>query len=85
MSMTIGQLASAAGINVETVRYYERRGLLAQPERGDGYREYSQDDVERLAFVRRAKALGFTLAEIRSLLASAAISGSPAGPHEPDR
>ena len=73
-AFTIGRLAATAGVNVETVRYYERRGLLAQPERGDGYREYSQDDVERLAFVRRAKALGFTLVEIRSLLASAATS-----------
>ena len=68
---TIGRLAAAAGVTVETVRYYERRGLLEQPERSVGYREYSQDDVDRLAFVRRAKALGFTLAEIRALLAAA--------------
>lgn len=68
---TIGTLARAAGVSVETVRYYERRELLEQPERGEGYRRYSQDDVERLRFVRRAKDLGFTLAQIKDLLASA--------------
>jgi len=79
-SYTIGTLARAAGVTVETVRYYERRGLLEQPDRGDGsgYRQYSDDDVARLAFVRRAKALGFTLAEIRSLL-GASECGSVAG------
>ncbi|HEX6597234.1 MAG TPA: MerR family transcriptional regulator [Acidimicrobiales bacterium] len=69
--MTIGTLARAAGVSVETVRYYERRELLEQPERGDGYRRYSEADVERLKFVRRAKELGFTLAEIKDLLVSA--------------
>ena len=68
---TIGTLARAAGVSVETVRYYERRELLEQPPRGDGYRRYSDTDVERLRFVRRAKALGFTLTEIKDLLASA--------------
>ena len=72
---TIGTLAREAGVTVETVRYYERRGLLHQPERGDGYRQYTDDDLDRLQFVRRAKGLGFTLAEIRGLLAAAA-SGS---------
>jgi DNA-binding transcriptional MerR regulator len=67
-SFTIGTLARSANVSVETVRYYERRGLLDQPARGNGYRQYSEDDVERLALVRRAKALGFTLAEIRELL-----------------
>lgn len=68
---TIGTLARRAGVSVETVRYYERRELLEQPPRGDGYRRYSDADVERLRFVRRAKGLGFTLAEIKDLLASA--------------
>ena len=67
---TIGRLAEAAGVHVETVRYYERRGLLEQPERppGSSYREYSRDDVWRLQLIGRAKHLGFTLAEIRELL-----------------
>ena len=67
---TIGRLAEAAGVHVETVRYYERRGLLEQPERppGSSYREYSRDDVWRLQLIGRAKQLGFTLAEIRELL-----------------
>jgi len=71
-AFTIGNLAREAGVNVETVRYYERRGLLERPvRRGSEYREYSNADVERLRFIRRAKALGFTLAEIRALLPAA--------------
>jgi DNA-binding transcriptional MerR regulator len=66
---TIGRLARAAGVNVETVRYYERRGLIRRPaRRGSEYREYSETDVARLRLIRRAKDLGFTLAEIRELL-----------------
>jgi DNA-binding transcriptional MerR regulator len=66
--LSIGQLADAAGVPVETVRYYERRGLIAEPPRSAaGYRQYSANDVERLAFIGRAKALGFTLTEIREL------------------
>jgi DNA-binding transcriptional MerR regulator len=65
---TIGMLARSANVNVETIRYYERRGLLEQPARGDGYRQYSDDDLARLRFVRRAKELGFTLSEIRELV-----------------
>ena len=70
VGFTIGRLAEAAGVHVETVRYYERRGLLEQPSRapGSAYREYSDDDVWRLQLIGRAKALGFTLAEIRELL-----------------
>ena len=72
-AFTIGNLARAAGVSVETVRYYERRGLLERPVRhGSEYREYSEGDVTRLRFIRRAKTLGFTLAEIRELLPSAA-------------
>jgi len=70
-SFTIGQLAAAAGGGVETVRFYQRRGLLAVPERGGaGYHEYTQGDRERLELIRRAKGLGFTLAEIADLLKS---------------
>jgi MerR family mercuric resistance operon transcriptional regulator len=69
-SFTIGKLAAAAGVNVETVRYYERRGLIEQPDRaGAGYRQYSADDLWRLRFVARGKELGFTLAEIAELMA----------------
>lgn len=70
-SFTIGELARAAGVNVETVRFYERRGLVRQPERGDGYRRYPPTDLDRLRFIRRAKELGFSLAEIAGLLEAA--------------
>jgi MerR family copper efflux transcriptional regulator len=67
--LTIGQLAEAAGVHVETVRYYERRELLAPPPRSAaGYRQYAPADVWRLKFIARAKRLGFTLAEIRELV-----------------
>lgn len=75
---TIGTLARLSGVSVETVRYYERRALLEQPPRGDGYRRYSEADVERLRFVRRAKELGFTLAEIKDLLAAAECGSAAA-------
>ena len=65
----IGQLAQRAGVPVDTVRYYERRGLLEPPQRRpSGYRSYRDDDVRRLCFIRRGKDLGFTLDEIRELL-----------------
>lgn len=68
--MKIGALAKQANVNIDTVRYYERQGLLPAPQRlMSGYRQYEQGDVARLRFVRRAKALGFTLIEIRELLA----------------
>ena len=67
--MTIGQLAERAGVNVGTIRYYERRGLLPEPPRSEsGYRLYSQDIVARIQFIRRAKELGFSLREIGELL-----------------
>lgn len=67
--MTIGKLAAAEGVSVETVRFYQRRGLLAQPGRpGSGYRVYSAADQERLVFIRRARRLGFSLTEIAELL-----------------
>ena len=68
--MQIGQLARRADVPIDTVRYYERHGILPRAERqASGYRRYGEDDVARLRFVRRAKALGFTLVEIRDLLA----------------
>lgn len=68
--MKIGELARRADVNIDTVRYYERQGLLPTPPRlASGYRSYDPDDAARLRFVRRAKALGFTLGEIRDLLA----------------
>ena len=67
--LTIGQVAKAANVNVETVRYYQRRGLLREPEKPlNGQRQYSRQDVDRLCFIRRAQALGFTLEEIENLL-----------------
>lgn len=67
--LTIGHLARLAGVGVETVRFYERQGLLAEPERRQsGYRQYSDEVIQRLRFIRRAKELGFSLAEIRDLL-----------------
>lgn len=67
-AMTIGKLAQAGGVGVETVRYYQRRGLLAEPERAGGVRRYGSDEVSRLRFIRTAQAAGFTLEEIRELL-----------------
>jgi MerR family mercuric resistance operon transcriptional regulator len=68
-SDTIGGLAKAAGVGVETVRYYQRRGLLAEPPRPPGeIRRYAEDDVKRLRFIRHAQAAGFTLNEIKELL-----------------
>ncbi len=66
---SIGQLAAQANIGVETVRFYERRGLLPEPPRtAAGYRSYRPETVRRVRFIRRAKDLGFTLREINSLL-----------------
>jgi MerR family mercuric resistance operon transcriptional regulator len=71
-TFTIGRLATAAGVHVETVRYYERRGLLDQPSRAaSGYRQYTADDLWRLRFIGRGKRLGFTLAELADLLGAA--------------
>ncbi len=68
--LTIGRLAREAGVNVETVRYYHRIGLLEEPPRPSGsYRHYPLEAVARLRFIRRAQGLGFSLAEIRELLA----------------
>lgn len=64
--LTIGKLADAAGVNVETIRYYQRRGLLDEPAKPlGGHRRYPVDMVKRLRFIKRAQALGFTLSEVR--------------------
>ena len=68
--LTIGRIARRAGVGVETVRFYERQGLIAPPPRSDsGYRLYPEKTIQRLAFIRRAKELGFSLQEIKELLA----------------
>lgn len=66
---TIGRLARAAGVNIETIRYYQRRGLLATPRRPlRGVRRYPEETLARLRFIKRAQELGFTLREIAELL-----------------
>jgi MerR family copper efflux transcriptional regulator len=66
---SIGQVAKQSGVSVETVRYYEKEGLLEKPERTEsGYRQYNESVIERLSFIQQAKGLGFTLAEILELL-----------------
>lgn len=68
-SMTIGRLAKEARVNIDTVRFYEKRGLLPEPPRKEsGYRLYNPDAVKRIAFIRHAKELGFSLGEIAELL-----------------
>ncbi|HEX5961641.1 MAG TPA: heavy metal-responsive transcriptional regulator [Rhodanobacteraceae bacterium] len=68
--LSIGAVAKRAGVGIDTIRYYEREGLLPPPHRrASGYRDYGMGVVERLRFIRRAKDLGFTLEEIRELLA----------------
>ena len=69
-TLTIGKVANRAGIGIETVRFYEREGLIAEPPRGEssGYRHYPEDTVARLRFIKKAKELGFSLKEIRELL-----------------
>jgi MerR family mercuric resistance operon transcriptional regulator len=66
--LTIGEFAAAGGVGVETVRFYQRRGLLRTPVHGGGIRHYGEEDVRRLRFIRQAQAAGFTLEEIRELL-----------------
>jgi len=67
----IGELSRRTGCNIETIRYYERIGLLPHPRRSGRYRNYAPADAGRLAFIRRARELGFTLDEVRALLALA--------------
>lgn len=79
-AFTIGDLAETAGVTREAIRYYEREGVIPPAVRGGGgrYRRYTAADAERLRFVRRARALGFTLDDVRELLALAA--GDPTQP-----
>lgn len=68
-ALSIGKVAKRAGIGVETVRFYERRGLLEEPTRtASGYRQYDIEDIARLAFIQQAKSLGFSLKEVGELL-----------------
>ena len=68
--LTIGLLAERGGVNVETIRYYQRRGLLQEPAKPvGGFRRYAPDSVKRVRFIKRAQSLGFTLEEILGLLA----------------
>lgn len=81
--MTIAKLAEAGGVGVETVRYYQRRGLMVAPERSGGsgvnggIRRYTDHDVEHLRFIKAAQAAGFTLAEVGELLALDATEDRP--------
>ena len=78
-ALTIGLVACRAGVGVETVRFYERQGLIEEPPRRlSGYREYDDEVVSRLGFIRRAKDLGFTLKEIKELLSLRRDSSTPA-------
>jgi Hg(II)-responsive transcriptional regulator len=75
--LTIGTLATRAGVGVETIRFYERKGLVRRPPRpGTGFRVYPEDSVTRIRFIRRAQALGFTLQEIGGLLALRVTPGT---------
>lgn len=68
-ALTIGQVAERAGVGVETIRFYEREGLIEDPDRKpSGYRQYPPETIRRIRFIRRAKELGFSLKEISDLL-----------------
>lgn len=78
--MRIGQLAKATGTKVETIRYYEREGILPAPDRTYGnYRDYTADHLTTLTFVRRARILGFNMAQVRQLLALSDQADKPCG------
>jgi MerR family transcriptional regulator, mercuric resistance operon regulatory protein len=76
--IAIGELSRRTGCNIETIRYYERIGLLPSPDREGRYRRYAATDVRRLTFVCRARELGFTLDEVRGLLSLSAADGQSA-------
>ena len=67
-SLSIGQLAAGGGVSVETIRFYQRKGLLMIPPRDSGIRRYGSEDLRRLRFIRQAQTAGFTLEEIKELL-----------------
>lgn len=76
--LTAGMVARRAGVGVETVRFYEKNGLLEEPARRvSGYREYDEQTVNRLRFIQRAKDIGFTLSEIKDLLSLRSSSDQP--------
>jgi MerR family mercuric resistance operon transcriptional regulator len=78
--LTAGQLAKKADVNVETIRYYERRHILPRPTRTrTGYRIYPEETVQRIRFVKRAQELGFSLKEVKELLGLRAVQGTTAG------
>lgn len=76
--LPIGDVSRRTGCNIETIRYYERIGLLPPPDRQGRYRRYDAGDVKRVVFVRRARELGFTLDEVRALLKLSATDGQGA-------
>src|SRR6059058_2574344 len=79
MTMKIGEVAERGGVNLQTIRYYEREGLLPTPNRmASGYRVFHEDTVRRVRFIKRAQELGFTLAEIRELLSLRGKAGAGA-------
>jgi MerR family transcriptional regulator, copper efflux regulator len=79
--MTIGRVAGAAGVSIDTIRFYERQGLIEKPRRNfSGYRNYSDAVLDRLRFIGDAKRLGFTLKEVRELLSEGVKSTSECGP-----
>ncbi len=81
--LTVGQLAARAGVRADTIRYYERAGLLPEPSRTDGdHRRYGPADLDRMLFIRGAQRLGLRLAEIRELLAVRETGVCPCGPAE---
>ena len=67
-SLTIGKLASASGVSVETIRFYERKGILKQPRKQDAFRHYPDEYIARVQFIKRSQELGFTLKESKELL-----------------
>ena len=78
--MTTSQLAKESSVNLETIRYYERRGLIPKPPRNaSGYRQYSQEDIARTKFIKRAQALGFSLKEISEILSLRMEPGTTCG------
>ena len=79
--MTIGRVANAAAVSIDTIRFYERQGLIAKPRRSfSGYRIYSEEILDRLRFIGDAKRLGFTLKEIKELLSLGVKSTAECGP-----
>lgn len=78
--LTIGKVAKQAGVGIETIRFYEREGLIAEPPRREsGYRQYPPQTVDRVRFIKRAKELGFSLREIKELMALRVAPGTTCG------